>query len=403
MSSSKLINKLKKYKDKLLFNIKYKEVFEDENNINMFIKYVFDIGIGNTYSKVFDIGNNYINFINSIDIKKDNYKRKKLSKKQILEYTKDVLDSIDPELKEEFIKLEKDKTIIFRNRILKLLSNNKNSHFIAYPDKRCKEELKKVLEINNELTFDAVKTMTHEFMHSVTDRELKKIELDNEVKYYKNDNQKIYDEFISIYFEEYAKSFLEKNNSIPKEEFDNTSRINNIYMQGIYKKLYLPFKIFYDYGEYNYKNYKEFVIQNDIDMDSSYEGYINNKNYFLKVYKTLVVGHVEEVKKKEEHPNLFNDHYDEILKITLKTETFDKTEYVLGTMLAFYVKDKVNPKEMLEFSRLINNDNKIELYKNPLYKKIDEMYGEVLDGNFDYNIFLNYLKENDCINKGATL
>ena len=58
---------------------------------------------------------------------------------------------------------------------------------------------------------------------------------------------------------------------------------------------------------------------------------------------------------------------------------------------------------MLEFARIINKNDKINMYKDPIYQKVDDMYEEVLDGGFDYNILVNYLKANNNIDKGVNL
>ena len=67
---------------------------------------------------------------------------------------------------------------------------------------------------------------------------------------------------------------------------------------------------------------------------------------------------------------------------------------VLGT--------KVTKKDAICVNgKLINKEDKVDLYKDPLYRKIDDMYEEIMDGNFDYNILLDYLKKNDNIEKGV--
>ena len=143
------------------------------------------------------------------------------------------------------------------------------------------------------------------------------------------------------------------------------------------------------------------MLENDVNIDSSYKSYISNKKYFLKAYKGLMFNYSEEKKKKDLHPNLI-DHFDENIKDKLIKSLYSNN-YVLGTLLAFDAKDKVTPKDMLHFSQIIGNDNKIEIFKDPIFKKIDDMYSDISENGFDYNILLDYLKDNGCIEKGVTL
>ena len=399
INNNKKILDLKKTKEYLTFLISNRK--KEEENINEIIKYIFNLGVGNSYVELFDVSNNFINFVDRVNLKKSSYKKTKLSKDDLFLYGGKVLDSIDPSLKEELNNFKLDGTVIFKNKIERLLLNKQTSSFKVHRSDDNKRKLTYKININEDLNFETVKTLIHEFMHYITDKNLTEIEDINKSKYEKNIIQTKYGEFISIYFENYAKEFLENNYQIPKEEFDNDFRFKNIEAQKQNKILFLQFKIHYTYGEYNYKTFKEFVLENDVNIDSSYKSYISNKKYFLKAYKGLMFNYSEEKKKKDLHPNLI-DHFDENIKDKLIKSLYSNN-YVLGTLLAFDAKDKVTPKDMLHFSQIIGNDNKIEIFKDPIFKKIDDMYSDISENGFDYNILLDYLKDNGCIEKGVTL
>lgn len=403
-TASKIIYKLQEYKDHLIYFKKNKSIFENEDNINSTLKYIFDHNFGDTYSKLFDIGYNYMDFIHKTKINDSNRPQTKISKETLLDYSKRVLDSIDPSLNEELSNFKLDGSIIYSNKIKRLLTRNNISNMeIRKLNTNKGRRLKYVININEELTYETIKTFIHEFMHFVSGNNVPKKEFGNEVIYNKNIDEQKYGEFISIYFEEYAKEYMVNKMGISNDEFDNTFRIKDTKLQEHYKSIYLPFKIYNEYGKYNYDNYKLFIESNSLDISTSKEEYENNKKKFLNVFGVLIAYNIENEKKYEEHPNLLkNNKHDEFMSRILKEDLYNNN-YVLGTLLAFYAKDKILPKEMIRFAKMINNDDKVELYKDPLYKKVDDMYEEILDGKFDYNILINHLKSNNNLEKGVTI
>ena len=398
--ANKTIYKLKQYKEYLNHIIKNKRTYEDEENINTTFKYLFDQGFGYTYSKLFDVGNSYMNFISSIKIT-DNNKKTRISKDELLRYSENVLESIDPSLVEGLNNFKLDDAIIYVNKIKRLLTrNNISSMSIRKNSIKFNRKLKYNINIKEDITYETIKTFIHEYMHFISGNNVPKKVIGDHISYKKNIDEQKYGEFISIYFEEYAKDYMVNRFEKPNDEFDNTFRLKDFRMQEIYRSIYLPFKIYNAYNEYNYENYRDFVENNDIDLNPSFEGYMQNKERFLKSFSEVIVEVSDIKKKKEEHPSLLNDRNEESLLNSLK-EGLYSNNYALGTLLAFYVKDKVTPKEMLRFARMINKEDKVDLYKDPLYRKIDDMYEEIMDGNFDYNILLDYLKKNDNIEKGV--
>ncbi len=399
-----LKSKLEIYKDHLAHISKNRRVFEDENNINTTIKYLFETNnLGKNYVKLFNIGNDYMNFIKTHRITESNNKKTKISKEDLIYYSKKVLESAHPSLIEELDGFNLNGSIIFNNKIKRALTRNKiSSMSIRKINRKNQRKLKYTININEEITFDTVKTFVHEYMHYISGNNVPKNEYGGLTIYKKNLNEQKYGEFISIYFEEYAKNYMVENFNIPNEEFDNTFRITDTKLQDHYRSIYLPFAIYYNYGEYSYKNYKEFIENNDVDMNPSYEGFIKNKKKFLNSFSEIIVLSLKYKKNADEHPNLYNDKNKESFENLLK-ETLYKNNYVLGTLLAFYVKDKITPKEMAAFAKMINKNDKTNMYKDPLYKKVDYLYDEVMDGKFDYDILVNHLKSNNNLEKGVNL
>lgn len=395
--------KLESYKDYLSHIKNEKKVFEDEENINAAIKYLFDNGLGNNYVKLFYIGNNYMNFIDEQKIVSKNNKKTKISKEDMINYSKKVLESLDENLLDGINNFNLSGSIIYSNKIKRALTRNKISNMsIRKLNNKNQRKLKYTININEEITYETIKTFIHEYMHYISGNNVPKNEYGDLTIYKKNINEQKYGEFISIYFEEYAKDYMVNNFNINNDEFDSTFRITDTKLQKHYRSIYLPFAIYYNYGKYNYKNYKEFVEENDVNLNPSYEGFSKNKKVFLKSFSEVITLSLKYIKIDIEKPNLYNNRNKDSFN-KLLVEGLYKNNYVLGTLLAFYVKDKITPKEMLEFARIINKNDKINMYKDPIYQKVDDMYEEVLDGGFDYNILVNYLKANNNIEKEVNL
>lgn len=395
--------KLESYKDYLSHIKNEKKVFEDEKNINAAIKYLFDNGLGNNYVKLFYIGNNYMNFIDEQKIVSKNNKKTKISKEDMINYSKKVLESLDENLLDGINNFNLSGSIIYSNKIKRALTRNKISNMsIRNLNNKNQRKLRYTININEEITYETIKTFIHEYMHYISGNNVPKNEYGDLTIYKKNINEQKYGEFISIYFEEYAKDYMVNNFNINNDEFDSTFRLTDTKLQNHYRSIYLPFAIYYNYGKYNYKNYKEFVEENDVNLNPSYEGFIKNKKTFLKSFSEVITLSLKYIKIDIEKPNLYNNRNKDSFN-KLLVEGLYKNNYVLGTLLAFYVKDKITPKEMLEFARIINKNDKTNMYKDPIYQKVDDMYEEVLDGGFDYNILVNYLKANNNIEKEVNL
>lgn len=395
--------KLESYKDYLSHIKNEKKVFEDEENINAAIKYLFDNGLGNNYVKLFYIGNNYMNFIDEQKIVSKNNKKTKISKEDMINYSKKVLESLDENLLDGINNFNLSGSIIYSNKIKRALTRNKISNMsIRKLNNKNQRKLKYTININEEITYETIKTFIHEYMHYISGNNVPKNEYGGLTIYKKNINEQKYGEFISIYFEEYAKDYMVNNFNINNDEFDSTFRLTDTKLQNHYRSIYLPFAIYYNYGKYDYKNYKEFVEENDVNLNPSYEGFSKNKKVFLKSFSEVITLSLKYIKIDIEKPNLYNNRNKDSFN-KLLVEGLYKNNYVLGTLLAFYVKDKITPKEMLEFARIINKNDKTNMYKDPIYKKVDDMYEEVLDGGFDYNILVNYLKANNNIEKEVNL
>lgn len=395
--------KLESYKDYLSHIKNEKKVFEDEENINAAIKYLFDNGLGNNYVKLFYIGNNYMNFIDEQKIVSKNNKKTKISKEDMINYSKKVLESLDENLLDGINNFNLSGSIIYSNKIKRALTRNKISNMsIRNLNNKNQRKLRYTININEEITYETIKTFIHEYMHYISGNNVPKNEYGDLTIYKKNINEQKYGEFISIYFEEYAKDYMVNNFNINNDEFDSTFRLTDTKLQNHYRSIYLPFAIYYNYGKYNYKNYKEFVEENDVNLNPSYEGFSKNKKVFLKSFSEVITLSLKYIKIDIEKPNLYNNRNKDSFN-KLLVEGLYKNNYVLGTLLAFYVKDKITPKEMLEFARIINKNDKTNMYKDPIYQKVDDMYEEVLDGGFDYNILVNYLKANNNIEKEVNL
>jgi len=345
-----------------------KELEEEENNINTFIKYVDKMGYTKSFIELYDIGNKYYDYLENTNYKNDNYKKRKISREEVVLYARKTIESIDPSLLELFDNFTKNDSIKFYN----IKTMNSTSSYL----RRQKKKLPYVeykIKIYRENNFNDVCTLVHEFMHHITGYN---VDSDDKYYYYSKEYiiKKKYTEFISIYFEMYAKDYLINRFNIPKEEFDPFFRIDNKTNAKRYRRMYLPFKIYKIYGKYNFENYQKFISDYDINQNPNFNGYEKSLRDFETMFKVGIKPVIKQEIVNKEHPNLINKRELENTLSLLFDYFIFEDNYIFGTLLAFDIKDKTTPKEILYLSKLLNTNDKIKIFLDPTFKKIDNMY-----------------------------
>ena len=179
----------------------------------------------------------------------------------------------------------------------------------------------KIINIKREFNYHDVVVLIHEFIHYISYRE------DNIMFHYLC-------EFLAIYFETYAINYLVKK-GIPKEEIDYLSRFKSFKMNS--NKLF-------DY-EIILLVYNKFGNISDTSFDLLEKFYVKMpKESFQKDCKNFY-NILEAIKEKNKFK--LQDKPDSLGEIFCEEYFFNDYQYILGTILAIYVFEFGNMKDVV--------------------------------------------------------
>lgn len=234
----------------------------------------------------------------------------------------------------------------------------------CFQTKITENNTQKLINIARKFSYQDVVTLVHEFIHYISYQE------NNIIEYYLC-------EFLAIYFETYAVNYLIKK-GIPKEEIDYLKRFkilkrdsDRIYR---YEVIFLVYTTFGNLSDTSYTLLKQF--------------YMNmSKDYFEKecknFYKILEV-------IKEKHKDELQDNPKLLGKILSEEFIAADYRYVLGTILAIYVLEYGNMKDMVYLN------NNLDKYQDKSLMEVCASLGIDLDdpefNNKALNALDNYLK-----------
>ena len=234
----------------------------------------------------------------------------------------------------------------------------------CFQTKITENNTQKLINIARKFSYQDVVTLVHEFIHYISYQE------NNIIEYYLC-------EFLAIYFETYAVNYLIKK-GIPKEEIDYLKRFkilkrdsDRIYR---YEVIFLVYTTFGNLSATSYTLLKQF--------------YMNmSKDYFEKecknFYKILEV-------IKEKHKDELQDNPKLLGKILSEEFIAADYRYVLGTILAIYVLEYGNMKDMVYLN------NNLDKYQDKSLMEVCASLGVDLDdpefNNKALNALDNYLK-----------
>ena len=234
----------------------------------------------------------------------------------------------------------------------------------CFQTKITENNTQKLINIARKFSYQDVVTLVHEFIHYISYQE------NNIIEYYLC-------EFLAIYFETYAVNYLIKK-GIPKEEIDYLKRFkilkrdsDRIYR---YEVIFLVYTTFGNLSDTSYTLLKQF--------------YMNmSKDYFEKecknFYKILEV-------IKEKHKDELQDNPKLLGKIFSEEFIAADYRYVLGTILAIYVLEYGNMKDMVYLN------NNLDKYQDKSLMEVCASLGiDLNDPEFNnkaLNALDNYLK-----------
>lgn len=256
------------------------------------------------------------NIIKSFHEKIENYMtQNKLTFEEVFYLSREIIESINKKYLNEFDNL-------IQSGILDFGYNNEynNSSYIYNNSTK-----QKVININRYFSYDDVGTLIHEFMHYTN--------IQDKHTY----NARFLTEFISIYFQEYAKRYLIEKKEINTEEINTNSRIINFLLTNQKFNTYCLVLLAYN-------------MLGDITPNTPVE----MKNILGITDKTfekecLVV--LEEL-EKDKATSLSNENAIEKMVNRFNTDYL----YIVGTSLAFYALEHCKMEDIVRLNEKINSE-----------------------------------------------
>lgn len=208
----------------------------------------------------------------------------------------------------------------------------------------------KLININREFNYIDVSTLVHEFMHYMNCL-IGPITI----------NRYLLTEFISIYFEEYAKIYLLKK-GVPKEELMFNERI--IYTRCIandFNSYALIFLVYEKIGNIDENSWK-FLYQNYVDI---------SKEIFEEECKELLVK-LQEIEETYKMEIMFERNFNE-KELFMKQVTLFNSDYryILGTILAYDTLEYNKFEQMVYLCNHINDEKYSEMNLLNVLETID--------------------------------
>lgn len=317
-----------------------------------------------------------------------NYKRKvkdvenKLTPEEIIEISKEIINYINPEYIKQFEEYESTGKIDFNYDDKQNISSEfRSGSYVRYRRNDNKyimvEETTPHILIGRKFNYDDVRTLVHEFFHSLN-RDCAP-----------NINNSYLTEFISIYFETIASEYLVNEKKVNPNEINLYYRLNDSINCSrdafLFEYPLISFIKFGSIDENSYKFVNKYVRnKEEKDVDE------NSKNHFYGECERLLSVFEKNKKRFNTEEEFFYDFSDFMMNCY---------KYVIGTLLAFYSKEKLSIEKMLYLNDNINNYdfnmlNPVEV----LYKiGIDVSNSEIF--NIATESLEKYLKNMEDINE----
>ena len=222
-----------------------------------------------------------------------------------ISYARKIIESIDYEMLEKF-------DVVLSSGILNINEEfyKKDSSYYAAVYNEENILLREQIELQLDYTTDDIRKIVHEFIHlyyNVPNR---------------SQNYIFLIEFFSIYFEEYARNFMEKYND-ESLRISSISRINRFLQSVNFIQHFIIVFI-------TYKNLGDLSNKSQIELKEIC--HINYNSFEQKCYESLELF-------ESENNNIANAY-----------------KYIVGTILAYYCIDKVDVKIVLNFGKNINKE-----------------------------------------------
>lgn len=269
---------------------------------------------------------------------KEEYFENNLTFEEVIDISKEIIEFINPEYLKQFKDYENTGKIDFNYEAKKNdTSEFRSKEYLRYTRSDQKyimtiERTPRIL-INRKFNYYDVVALIHEFFHSLN-REGKE-----------NINNIYLTEYISIYFETLATEYLVKEKDVNPNEIQMYHRINDSVNcakdEFIFRTPLLAFIKFGNIDESTYKFVgKYFLYKKEEDVNNIL------KEIFDKECKHLLSVFEKNKNKFKTEEEFFEDFAGFIL---------NGYKYVIGTLLAFYSKEKLSMEKMIYLNDNINN------------------------------------------------
>ena len=370
-----------------MVNEEFKKVFIDmyeditnfktkESTINRYSESICDnfpyIVIKSIYKCL--CSNKYLQATKDLEFSDYGLDKVNLSNERIIELSKEIIESINPNFVSIFNNFVKNKSIKIRKSFI--YDNITKFHPASYNrkfKKLTKTTSEKIILYKNP-DYCSVCTLIHEFMHVLNHRKEKVYtNLDN------NKNIRTeFTEFISIYFEFYAREYLMKKYGINNNQIDFSERFITSKSCAIYDlKSYLPILCYKLYGNFNYTVFIKAIEDLNLELDPDsieYKSVVKTAYKDIKKTKDMVIGYNYYKNRDEEVAS----NYDNIfLKLWYKA---CEDNYVLNSLLFFGIKDSFTKEDVLDLNNIITeNDGDRNKFKKDKFKLFADYYIKMLE------------------------
>ena len=318
--------------------------------------------------------NKYLQVTKDFDFTTDGLDKVKLTNKQVIDLTREVIDSINPSFLNKFNFLLETNRIRIKKSFI--YDNILKTHPAVYDRKYHK--LTKVtsgkIKLYKNPDYYSVCTLIHEFMHFINHMKEK---LNTNI----DDNmilRKEFTEFISIFFEFYTRDYLMKKYNLNNNQFDFSERFLSSESCAEYDlRSYLPILCYKEYGKFNYTSFVKAIDDFNLELEpdsSEYKDVIKTSYKDIKKIKNMVIGFGY---YKDRDENVASNYDNVFLRLWNKV---CEDNYVLNSLLFFGTHDILTKEDVLAFNDIITeNDGDLSKFKKEKFKLFINYYIRMLD------------------------
>ena len=297
-----------------------------------------------------------------------------LTNKQVIDLTREVIESINPSFLNKFNFLLETNRIKIKKSFI--FDNILKTHPAVYDRKyhRLTKVTSGKIKLYKNPDYYSVCTLIHEFMHVLNHmKEKLNTNLD--------DNKNIrteFTEFISIFFEFYARDYLMKKYNLNNNQFDFSERfISSESCAEFDLRSYLPLLCYKEYGKINYTSFVKAIDDFNLELEpdsSEYNEVIKTAYKDIRKTKDMVIG-FDYYKDRDEK---VSSNYDSIF-LQLWNKVCEDN-YVLNSLLFFGTHDILTKEDVLAFSDIITeNDGDLSKFRKEKFKLFINYYIKMLD------------------------